>query len=90
MPPMKILCWVAAAPPCYKLHSYLGNLPHFLNGGSFIWELGKYFLYFGNEAVDVKVGLGPALWEVELWNAFTQRCGDGLLRPHLGLTQTQK
>lgn len=65
--------------------SHLGNLPHVLNGGPFIGELGKCFLYLGNEAVDVDVGLGPALWEVKLRNAFTQRCGDGLLRPHLGL-----
>lgn len=64
---------------------HLGNLPHVLNGGPFIGELGKGFLDLGNEAVDVEVGLGPALWEVKLRNAFTQRCGDGLLRPHLGL-----
>lgn len=79
---------MAAEPPCYKSHSHLGDLPHVLNGGPFIWELGKYLLNFGNEAVDVDVGLGSALWEVKLWNAFTQRCGDGLLSPHLGLRQT--
>lgn len=79
------MCWVAAEPPCYKSNSHLGNLPHVLNGGPFIWELGKYFLNFGNETVDVDVGLGPALREVELWNAFTQRCGDGPLSPHLCL-----
>lgn len=65
--------------------SHLGNLPHVFNGGPFIGELGKCFLDLGNEAVDVEVGLGPALWEVKLRNAFTQRCGDGLLRPHLSL-----
>lgn len=65
--------------------SHLGNLPHVLNGCPFIGELGKRLLDLGNEAVDVEVGLGPALWEVKLRNAFTQRCGDGLLRPHLGL-----
>lgn len=80
---MKIICCVAA--PCYKLCTHLGNLPHVLNGGPFIWELGKYFLNFGNEAVNVKVGLGAALWEVKLGNAFTQCCGDWLLRPHLSL-----
>lgn len=80
-----------AAPLRSQSQSHLGDLPHVLNGGPFIWELGKYFLNFGNEAVDVDVGQGPALWEVELWNAFTQRCGDGLLRPHLGLRpKTQK
>lgn len=87
---MKIIWWVAADPPRYKSHSHLGDLPHVLNGGPFIWELGKYFLNFGNEAVDVEVGLGPALREVKLWNAFTERWGDGLLRPHLGLRQTHR
>ena len=72
----------------HKSRSHLGDLPHVLNGGPFIRELGKYFLNFGNEAVDVEVGLGPALREVELWNAFAQRCGDGLLRPHLRLRDT--
>lgn len=81
---------MAAQSPRCKSHSHLGDLPHVLNGGPFIWELGKYFLNFGNEAVDVEVGLGPALWEVKLGNAFAQCCGDWLLRPHLGLGQTQE
>lgn len=72
-------------PAAPSRDSHLGNLPHVLNGGPFIGELGKCLLDLGNEAVDVEVGLGPALWEVKLRNAFTQRCGDGLLRPHLGL-----
>lgn len=72
---------------CQSRDPHLGNLPHVLTGGPFIGELGKCFLYLGNEAVDVEVGLGPALWEVKLRNAFTQRCGDGLLRPHLGLEE---
>lgn len=86
---IKIIYWMAAEPQRYKLHSHLGHLPHVLNGGPFIWELGKYFLNFGNEAVNVEVGLGPALWEVKLWNALTQCSGDRLLRPHLGLRQTK-
>lgn len=70
-----------------KSYTHLGNLPHFFNGGPFIWKLGKYFFYFGNEAVDVEVGLWPALREVKLWNAFTQHCGNRFLRPQLGLGQ---
>lgn len=77
------LVWMAAK--CNKSHSHLGNLPHILNGGPFIGKLRKCFLYFGNEAVNVEIALGPAPWEVKLWNAFTQCCGDRLLRPHLSL-----
>ena len=77
---MKTISWEAVGH-----HSHLGNLPHVLNGGSFIGELGKCFFNFGNEAVDVKVGFGPPPREVELWNAFTQRCGDRLLGLHLDL-----
>ena len=69
--------------------THLGDLPHVLNAGPFTGELGKYCLDLGNEAVDVEVGLGPAQWEVELWNAFTQHRGDGRRRLHLRLGNTR-